>query len=113
MQNNSQGRHDRSDPKAVPAHDKSNSQGLRAEMHPIDEAAPAEVAKRFTTGVVTDCLKLNVRAIPYADGEVLTIVDALSKVSVDMLLSTDDFYKVLTETGVEGFCMKKYIAIKK
>ena len=40
-------------------------------------------------------------------------IDALSKVMVDMAESTNDFFKVVTETGIEGFCMRKYIALKK
>lgn len=113
MQNNSQGRRDRFDPKATPVRDEPNCRGLRAEVHPVDEAAPAEVMKNFTVGVVTDCLKLNVRKEPSADAEVPVIIDALSKVMVDMAESTNDFFKVVTETGIEGFCMRKYIALKK
>ncbi len=113
MQNNSQGRHDRFDPKAAPVHDESNSRGLRAKTHPVDEAAPAEVMKSFAAGVVTDCLKLNVRKEPSDNAEVLVIINALSEVVVDMDASTDAFYKVCTGAGVEGFCMKKYIALKK
>lgn len=106
MQNNSQGHHDRSHPKAEP-----NSRGLCVKCHPVDDAAPAEVMKAFVPGMVTDCLKLNVRKNPSTDAEVLTIVDALSNVMVDMDTSTDAFYKVCTETGVEGYCMKKYIVL--
>jgi hypothetical protein len=113
MQNNSQGRRDRLDPKDVPAHGEPNSKELCSEAHPIEETASAEVTKSFTTGVVTDCLKLNVRKKPSADAEVLVTIDALSKVMVDMAESTNDFFKVVTETGIEGFCMRKYIALKK
>lgn len=112
MQNNSQGRRDRFDPKATPVSDEPNCRGLRTEAHPVGEAAPAEVMKSFAVGVVTDCLKLNVREEPSADAEVLAIIDALSEVKVDMDASTKDFYKV-TAAGVEGFCMRKYIALKK
>ena len=112
MQNNSQGRRDRFDPKATPVRDEPNCRGLRAEVHPVDEAAPAEVMKNFTVGVVTDCLKLNVRKEPSDDGEVLDIIDALSEVKVDIDASTKDFFKV-NAAGVEGFCMRKYIALRR
>lgn len=112
MQNNSQGHHDRLDSKTTPIRDEPNSRGLRAEAHPVDEAAPAEVMKNFVVGVVTDCLKLNVRKEPSADAKVLVIIDALSEVMVDVDASTKDFYKV-TAGSVEGFCMRKYIALKK
>lgn len=90
---------------------KAEAIGLRAKCHPIDDAAPAEVMKDFASGVVTDCLRLNVRKAPSADAEILTVIDAYSNVMVDMSASSDAFYKVCTETGVEGYCMKKYISL--
>lgn len=113
MQNNSQGRRDRVDPKIAQAHEEPNNRGLRAETHPVDEAAHAEVAKTLIDGVVTDCMRLYVRKDPSADGEVVTVIDCLSKVMVDMDASTDEFYKVCTASGAEGFCMRKYIALKR
>lgn len=118
MQNNSQGRRD---PKAAPAHESSSTQpdsrGLRTETHPVDEAAPAkmvaEVMKDFTEGIVTDCVKLNVREAPSTDAKVLDTIELLTWVEVDTAASTSEFYKVRTEDGVEGFCMRKYIALKR
>ena len=55
----------------------------------------------------------NVRKDPSPDGEVVTVIDCLSKVMVDMKGSTDEFYKVCTASGAEGFCMRKYIALKR
>lgn len=39
--------------------------------------------------------------------------DALTQVCVDFDASTEDFYKVRTSEGIEGFCMRKYIALSK
>ena len=113
MQNNSQGRRDRVDPKIAPAHEEPNSRGLRAEAPMVDEAAPAEVMKAFTAGVVTDCMRLYVRKDPSPAGAVVPVLACLSKVMVDMKGSTDEFYKVCTASGAEGFCMRKYIALKR
>lgn len=63
------------------------------------------------TGVVTDCLKLNVREKPDKDAEVVTIVNCLDKLNVYLDESTDDWYAVRTASGIDGFCMKKYISI--
>lgn len=68
---------------------------------------------KLISGIVTNCLRLNVRKKPDPEAEVLTIIDALSEVVVDMNASTDKFYKVCTAAGIEGFCMKKYIAFRK
>lgn len=104
MQNNGQ-KHER----------EIEARGHRTEMNPVDEAANIskdEMKAAMTSGVVTDCLKLNVRKKPSADAEILVIIDALSEVMVDVDASTNDFYKVAVD-GVEGFCMKKYIALRK
>lgn len=65
------------------------------------------------TGVVTDCSKLNVRVAPSADADVVAVIPALTEVVVDAGASTDTFFKVIAASGVEGFCMRKYIAIRK
>lgn len=100
MQNNSQGRRDRPDTKITM---RSELPGLRAKILPVDEAAPAEAMENFTSGVVTECLCLNVRKTPSPDGDVVNIID----------YHTDEFYKIGTATGVNGFCMKKYIALRR
>lgn len=64
-----------------------------------------------TIGVVTDCLKLNVREKPDKNSEVFAIVNCLDKLNVYLDASTDDWYAVRTASGIEGFSMKKYISI--
>ena len=65
------------------------------------------------SGIVTDCLYLNVRKLPDINADVAVVIDALTQVCVDLDASTEDFYKVRTSDGVEGFCMRKYIAFSK
>lgn len=77
------------------------------------EVSPPEAANHTVIGVVTDCMKLNVHKEASVDAEVLAVIDCLSKVMVDMDASTNDFYKICIAAGVEGFCMKKYIAVRK
>ena len=62
-------------------------------------------------GVVTNCLQLNVREAPRSDAKVLFVIDSLSEVAIYENESTDEFYKICTASGLEGFCMKKFIAI--
>lgn len=57
------------------------------------EVGLCEDAARNVIGVVTDCLKLNIREKPSKD-------------------SNDDWYAVCTATGIEGFCMKKFVAVR-
>ena len=63
-------------------------------------------------GVVVDCVKLNVRKSPAADATILAEISVGTKVQIIDKESTKDFYHVCTATGIDGFCMKKFIKIK-
>lgn len=63
-------------------------------------------------GVVTDCLRLNIRKEPNKDSDVVVIVACLDELKIDPDASTDDWYAVCTVTGIEGFCMKKFVAVR-
>lgn len=54
---------------------------------------------------------LNVREEPVDNADVLGVVKNSTKIVVEIEESTDDFYKICTETGLEGFCMKQFIDI--
>ena len=75
------------------------------------EVAPAPVPPK--TGIVVDCARLNVRKKPNADAEVVCVIGRSTEVMVDEENSTRTFYKVCTEAGVEGYCMKQFIEILK
>ena len=63
-------------------------------------------------GVVVDCVKLNVRKSPAADATILAEIPVGTKVQIIDKESTKDFYHVCTATGIDGFCMKKFIKVK-
>lgn len=71
-----------------------------------------EDAARNVIGVVTDCLKLNIREKPTKDSRVVTVVTCLDELEIDMGDSNDDWYAVCIATGIEGFCMKKFVAVR-
>lgn len=93
----------------------------RYEDHVLDDSAEIaedtkveeieEVAEEIV-GVVTDCLKLNIRKEPRKDSEVAAIVTCLDELRIDPDASTDDWYAVCTAAGIEGFCMKKFVAVR-
>ena len=62
-------------------------------------------------GVVTDCTRLNVRARPYSTAMILGVITAATELIIIEEESTKDFYKICTSTGLEGYCMKKFITI--
>lgn len=80
----------------------------------VAQAAPTvepEVVKPVMA-VVCDCQMLNVREKPSKTSTVVGLINCGDEVEVDKEKSTEDFYKVCTSTGVEGFCMKQFISIK-
>lgn len=68
--------------------------------------------KKTITGVVT-CLRLHIHTAPDANSDVVCKIRYLTEVEIDLAKSTDDFYKVYTATGAEGFCKKGEVTIKK
>lgn len=91
-------------------------QELRSKRQDVPElCTEAEAVKEPHTGsgIITDCLYLNVRKLPDINADVAVVIDALTQVVVDLDASTEDFYKVATSDGIEGFCMKKYITLSK
>lgn len=64
-------------------------------------------------GVVVGCLHLNIYKSPDQENEIVTIIPALTKVMVDLDASTDNFYKVCIAAGIQGYCEKKYIALRR
>lgn len=82
------------------------------EVAPEVEEAPAIEPAPAKIGVVADCSRLRVRAAANAEAEILCEIEAGKEVAIDESASTADFYKVCTEAGIDGFCMKKFIKIK-
>ena len=74
------------------------------ELKPVED----EVAK---IGVVANCKRLNVREHPGLDADVLGVIAAGDELMVYEKQSVGDFYKVVTESGYNGYCVKKYIEI--
>lgn len=78
--------------------------------------APVEEVKQevvLVDGVVSGCELLNVRKESSKDAEVLCIIGVNTTVKVDLTVDkeTEEFYKIVTPNGVEGYCMKKFITI--
>lgn len=63
-------------------------------------------------GFVNGCSRLNVRKGPSTGSEIVCTVDSGAELTINSKESTDDFYKISTVAGIEGFCMKKFITIR-
>lgn len=76
-----------------------------------DEPTVEEEVKAPVIGVVSDCVKLNVRAMPSKDAPVICVIPLGTEVQVMPDESTEDFYKVVTELGIEGYCVNDYVNV--
>lgn len=69
----------------------------------------AKNQETIVTGKVCGCAKLNLRNEPSTDSEILCELDFQEELVIDEDNSTEEFFKVCTATGVEGFCMRQFI----
>lgn len=90
---------------------------LNQALNPIQEETKSQEVK---IGVVANCGSLNLREQPSVDSNVVCQMDIGTEVIIDETApvegevrhaSADEFYKVCTAAGIEGFCMKKYIEV--
>lgn len=79
------------------------------ETEEVEVQQPVE-SKTYDTGTVINCGKLRVRSEPRFGDNVICELDCGTKVMIDKSESTFDYYKIYTETGIEGYCQKPYIA---
>lgn len=88
-----------------------------AEPEPItneptpEEPTPVIDTVTATEGFVTGCKKLNVREHPDTKANVVCVLDEGTVVEVFQSESVGDYYKVCTEIGIEGYCVKTYIGL--
>ena len=98
------------------------SRGLRREAGIVEEAAAEPVEqtieetpkKESKVGTVHDCTKVNLRRTPIYEPNGSNVIAELvlgTAVVIDDEKSTDEFYKVTTEAGLEGYCMRQFIRL--
>jgi len=85
---------------------------LLKDDYQIEEYEESQNFEDVKIGFVTNCKKLNVREKPRTDAPIICEVDYQTELTIDEKESTEEFYKVYTAAGIEGFCMKKFIAIQ-
>lgn len=78
----------------------------------VEETVETVTLPETVKGTVTNCAKLNVRVKPDIDADIVCVLDSKSEVEVDAARSSTDWLKICTTSGVEGFCMRKYVDAK-
>jgi uncharacterized protein YgiM (DUF1202 family) len=86
---------------------------IETEINTVEtvEVEPEVVEPKTIDGFVSGCNLLNVRKAPKSTADIVCAIDANSTVVIHEDDSTDEYYKVCTASGFEGFCMKKYISV--
>ena len=80
-----------------------------AEVNEPEEAT--KEADSTVVGYVSGCFKLNIREEGYLGANVVCVVPEKTALLIEVAESNDEWYKVYTETGMEGFCMKQYVTL--
>lgn len=84
---------------------------IETPVEEILEAAEEVEVEVATNATVVDCKKLNVRKTPNKLAGIVATLAAGTSVVVDVEKSTIGFYKITAENGIEGYCVKDFIAI--
>lgn len=85
------------------------SETVVPEVKMVTETVETVTLPKTVTGEVANCYKLNIRVAPVANARIEAIVDAGTKLTINVNESTDDWFKITTESGVNGYCMKKFV----
>lgn len=80
---------------------------------PVEDTVEEQIeeTKEVIIGVVTGCNKLNVRKSPSPKADKVATVEVDSKLMIDKDESTAEYYKVYTESGIDGYCVKEYVTV--
>lgn len=76
-----------------------------------EEVIVEPVMSSTARGIVQNCNMLNIRQKPSMTANVVDIIGEGTEVEVELTESTEDFYKICTAAGSEGYCMANYIKI--
>ena len=78
---------------------------------PVSDPESSVEPENRKFGKVSNCKKLNVRKLPSRDSEIISELVEGSEIMIDDNESTALFYKICTEHGIEGYCMKNFIKV--
>lgn len=83
----------------------------------VDEAASADLPEEEPKdepliGRVSGCKRLNIRKQPSKESDPVCVVDEDTVLMIDLMAPTPkEWYKIYTETGIEGYCMRQFVKI--
>lgn len=60
-------------------------------------------------GMVAGCAKLNVRAEANLFSDIVCVLDNMSEIAINVEKSDKDWFYICTASGIEGYCMRKFV----
>lgn len=75
----------------------------------VQETVETKPVPETVTGMVVGCSKLNVRAEADLFADIVCVLDNRSEIAIDVNKSNRDWFYICTATGVEGYCMRKFV----
>lgn len=78
-------------------------------VEPVVLMGPIETIPETVTGIVANCAKLNVRSEPDITSDIVCVLDVTSEIEINVNESNGEWFKICTATGVEGYCMRKFV----
>lgn len=82
---------------------------------PVIETVETKEVPEVVTGTVANCTKLNVRTKPSLTADVVTVINAGEKLTINVAKSNREWFYVSVdngEYGYTGYCMKKFVTAK-
>lgn len=92
-----------------PVEDTENQEVEKKEE--LEEEKEEDDNLNLVIGHVANCDRLHVRAEATRASASLGIIDSTIELAIDESNSTEDFYKVTTSNGIEGYCVKDFVKI--
>jgi SH3-like domain-containing protein len=84
-------------------------ENVEPEIQIMEETVETVTLPETVTGTVVNCGRLNVRVAPNATADIVCVLNVAAEVEINLAKSTDEWFSVCTATGVEGYCMRKFV----
>lgn len=79
------------------------------DMGLVNETVETKTLPDVVIGMVVGCAKLNVRAEANLFSDIVCTLNSQSEIEINVNKSTKDWFYICTATGVEGYCLRKYV----
>jgi hypothetical protein len=75
----------------------------------VEETVETVTLPETVNGTVVGCTKLNVRVNPSTTADVVCVLDVKSEIKINAAKSDNEWLSICTATGIEGYCMRKFV----